>query len=214
METIELHPNDGWLDNILPKGEDALYSMTLDTPRELSIVVSRNDDGSARLCFHSPVSFFILGRRLMLRLNDLSKATFTCSNILSRGVFSLNIMPRRFKGGLSIFAVRNDRETRFPERLGLETAKAATVDAPALNQAFMCMECDEASVVETDFKRVNISASVRRIYADESCVQEYNYMFSPDGYLKTLQCVLGGPLPELGFTNNGAYIYLDRGENT
>lgn len=210
MENIELYPNDGWLENVLPKGEDALYSMTLDTPRELTAVVSKNDDGSARLCFHSPVSFFILGRRLMLRINDLSEATFTCCNILRCGTFSLNIMPRRIKSGLSRFAVRNDMETRFPERLGLETDKAVAVEAPVLNQAFMCVECDEASVEETDFKRINVSSFVRRIYADETCVQEYNYMFSPDGYLKTLRSALGRPLPELGFTNNGAYIYLDR----
>lgn len=206
----ELYPNDGWLDGLLPAGEDALYSVTLDAPRELSVIATWNDDGSARLCFHVPAGFLIRGRRLFLCLGDLNEATFTCCNIRRRGTFTFNILPRRTKAKTAGFATKRDVETRFPERLGLNTARAIAVDAPVLAQGFMRIECEGATVVESDFSRVNVYADVRRIYAYEGCEQEFNYMFSPDGYLKTLGSALGRPLPELGFTVSEDYIYFDR----
>ena len=110
-------------------------------PNLLFAITTLKENGQPNVCFHSWSTFCGDGQAFHAILGGLSQHGHTYKNIRRTGEFVVNFLSKDHYDGLIKTIQQNGDDADEFESGGFTKEAAATVKAPRIQEAFLCLEC-------------------------------------------------------------------------
>ncbi len=110
-------------------------------PNLLFAITTLKENGRPNVCFHSWSTFCGDGQAFHAILGGLSQYNHTYKNIKRTGEFVVNFLSKDYYNGLVKTIQQNGDDTDEFEAGGFTVEAASTVNAPRIQEAFLCLEC-------------------------------------------------------------------------
>ncbi len=110
-------------------------------PNLLFAITTLKENGRPNVCFHSWSTFCGDGQAFHAILGGLSQYNHTYKNIKRTGEFVVNFLSKDYYDGLVKTIQQNGDDTDEFEAGGFTVEAASTVNAPRIQEAFLCLEC-------------------------------------------------------------------------
>ena len=181
---IELFPNDGWLDSLIPESEiDGQSGMVMtvgNLPRLLSGVCLYDAYGRPLFYFCNLCTIEYVRRTLSLHIYAPGSLRLELAMRIHRG-FTAHILPVKLKEKVLALNKTVLSESGDFDALGLIPERGKVVRAPVLKGSFLALEC-EADLTRVPVYGHSFCGTAKRLVVDESCRREFNHMFRKHGY--------------------------------
>ena len=133
-------------------------------PMPVLMIATYNEDGTVNVM---NAAWGTMQERNVVALN-LTESHKTVINIKKRGAFTVSIADAAHVVEADYFGVESGNKVadKFA-RSGLTASKAATVDAPVINEFPLCLECEFVEYQDNEYG-CGVSGKVVNVTADES----------------------------------------------
>ena len=159
--------------------------VTAGIPTVLFSVTTWKGNGKPNVCFHSWSCFHGDQTAFFAVMGNLYQHTHTYANIQREKCFCINFLPISCYDKLVTTIHHNERDDDEFAAGGFTVSPARTIHAPAINEAFLTMECTLKEV--QDVSGAGIAAmvigQVQHICVEESYAQGYAKRYGKDGFM-------------------------------
>lgn len=153
-------------------------------PSPLFAITTWKANGLPNVCLHAWGSFHGDRTAFFAVLGNLYQHTHTYANLRREGGFCLNFLPLAYYDRLVDTIHHNDDEADEFAVGGFTLSPAKTVHAPAIQEAFLTLEC--ALEQMQDLSGAGLTAMVvghvTHISVEEAYAQGYEARYGPDGF--------------------------------
>ena len=154
-------------------------------PSVLFAITTWKDNGKPNVCLHAWSCFHGDKTAFFAVLGNLYQSTHTYANIQREGCFCLNFLPLSAYDRLVATIHANGDETDEFAAGDFTPAPARTIHAPAIEEAFLTMECTLQSA--QDLSGAGVAAMVvgrvQHVTLSSDCAQGYGKRYGQDGFL-------------------------------
>ncbi len=148
-------------------------------------ITTWKENGKPNVCFHSWSCFHGDKTSFFAVMGNLYQHTHTYANIQREKCFCINFLPISYYDKLVNTIHQNElNEDEFAAG-GFTVFNAKTIHAPAINEAFLCMECTLKEVQDLSGSGITamVIGQVQHIWVDEAYAQGYEKRYGKDGFM-------------------------------
>ena len=161
------------------------FEVTAGIPTVLFAITTWKENGKPNVCFHSWSCFHGDKTAFFAVMGNLYQHTHTYDNIQREKCFCINFLPINCYDKLVKTIHQNGMNDDEFATGGFTVANAKTIHAPAINEAFLTMECTLKEM--QDLSGAGITAmvigQVQHISVEESYAQGYEQRYGKDGFM-------------------------------
>lgn len=177
------------------------FETTAAIPTVLFAISTWKENGQPNVCFHSWSCFHGDKTAFFAVMGNLYQHTHTYANILREKCFCINFLPISCYDRLVDTIYYNDYEADEFKAGSFTLSDARTINAPAIQEAFINMECTLKSV--QDLSGAGVAAMVigqaQHISVDEDYARGYEKRYGKDGFMMLIpspQNLVTGEAPQ------------------
>ena len=154
-------------------------------PQALFAITTWKENGQPNVCFHSWSCFHGDRTAFFAVLGGLYQHTHTYANIQREHCFCINFLPISYYDRLIETINQNDIEDNEFQVGGFTIEKAKTIHAPAVQEAFLNMECTLKQMQDLSGAGITsmVIGQVQHISVEEEYAQGYDKRYGEDGFM-------------------------------
>lgn len=177
------------------------FETTSAIPTVLFAITTWKENGQPNVCFHAWSCFHGDKSAFFAVMGNLYQHTHTYANILREKCFCVNFLPISCYNRLVDTINHNDYEADEFQVGSFSLSDAKTINAPAIQEAFINMECTLKNV--QDLSGAGVAAmvigEVQHISVDEDYARGYEKRYGKDGFMMLIpspQNLVTGEAPQ------------------
>ena len=161
------------------------FETTAAIPTPLFALTTWKENGLPNVCFHSWGCFHGDKTAFFAVMGNLYQHTHTYANILREKCFCINFLPIHAYDRLVDTIHNNGYETDEFQAGGFALSKCKAIHAPAMEEAFINMECTLKSVQDLSGAGVTamVVGEVQHVSVAEEYAQGYEKRYGKDGFM-------------------------------
>lgn len=161
------------------------FETTAAIPTPLFAITTWKENGLPNVCFHSWACFHGDKTAFFAVMGNLYQHTHTYANILREKCFCINFLPIRAYDRLVDTIHNNGYETDEFQAGGFAPSECKAIHAPAMEEAFINMECTLKSVQDLSGEGLTamVVGEVQHISVAEEYAQGYAKRYGKDGFM-------------------------------
>ena len=154
-------------------------------PSPLFALTTWKENGKPNVCFHAWSCFHGDKTAFFAVMGNLYQHTHTYANILRERCFCINFLPIRYYDRLVDTIQNNAYDMDEFQAGGFSLSEAKTIHAPAIEEAFINMECTLKSAQDLSGagSTAMIVGEVQHISVAEEYAQGYERRYGRDGFM-------------------------------
>ena len=154
-------------------------------PTVLFAITTWKENGRPNVCFHAWSCFHGDKTAFFAVMGNLYQHTHTYANIRREKCFCINFLPISYYDKLIDTINNNGMETDEFAVGGFTLSKAKTIHAPAIQEAFINMECTLKDMQDLSGAGITsmIIGQVQHISVEEEYAQGYEKRYRKDGFM-------------------------------
>ena len=153
-------------------------------PQALFAITTWKPNGLANVCPHAWTCFHGDSTAFFAVMGNLYQSTHTYANILRDGCFCINFLDISHYPALMSTIAKNDMDTDEFSAGGFSLERAEAIDAPAIAESFLTMECvlRDARDLSGAGVAAMITAQVVRVSVEEAFARGERSRFGEGGF--------------------------------
>ncbi len=154
-------------------------------PQALFAITTWKQNGLPNVCPHAWTCFHGDRTAFFAVMGNLYQSTHTYANILRDGCFCINFLPIKHYDALMSTIRENGEDVDELRAGGFALERAQSIDAPAIAESFLVMECTlrDARDLSGAGVAAMITAEVVRVRVEEAFARRERDRFSEEGFM-------------------------------
>ena len=161
------------------------FEVTAGIPTVLFAVTTWKANGKPNVCFHAWSCFHGDKTAFFVVMGNLYQHTHTYANILRERCFAVNFLPIGCYDRLVQTIHNNQEETDEFAAGGFALARARTIHAPVIEEAFLTLECTLEQVQDLSGSGITamVTGRVQHASVEQDYARSYGKRYGPDGFM-------------------------------
>ena len=161
------------------------FEVTAGIPTVLFAVTTWKANGKPNVCFHAWSCFHGDKTAFFAVMGNLYQHTHTYANILRERCFAVNFLPIGCYDRLVQTIHNNQEEIDEFAAGGFALARARTIHAPVIEEAFLTLECTLEQVQDLSGSGITamVTGRVQHASVEQDYARGYGKRYGPDGFM-------------------------------